>query len=287
MIVSIFLVFIPFSTALQEHLCVTAELTDISPTSIKIGDEFTVGVLIDNCGSDVPEDIVFELKDVSPHISVKESLRKDIGKIGYSNSDRFILYHMKVSEDAVPGEYAFKYELNYGQESFEVEKEGNFSVTVIGDRSELGVASVKTSPVLPVEGETVELTMRVENAGDGTAKSIKVYMEHPFRGVRQSFIGTLAPDEDGPAVFTFIADKSGEYTFPAVISYKDDFGESEIKTDISISVLEEKSNFGVIIFGVILAGVFGGGIFYFVKVKRSKDRIIHRLLNGNGNKSKK
>jgi uncharacterized protein YbaP (TraB family) len=39
------------------------EITDISPTSIEVGEEFTVGILIDNCGSRVPESIIFELKD--------------------------------------------------------------------------------------------------------------------------------------------------------------------------------------------------------------------------------
>lgn len=263
-------------SALQEGICVTAEVSDISPTSIKIGEEFTVGILVDNCGDEIPKEVTFELIDVSPNIEVKESLKKDIGEMGYTNSNRFILYHMKVAEDASSGKYKFNYRLNYDY----MQSDGSFTITVIGEKAELSIASLKTKPVLPVEGETVELTLRIENTGDGTAKSVSVYANHSFQGLKQSFLGALDSDEDGPAVFTFIVDKAGEFEIPVTISYKDDFGDNEVKKIMNLSVLEKKSNVGAIIFAILMLAVLGIGIYYFIKTKKVKDKIIHQLLKG-------
>ena len=263
-------------------VCVTAEATDISPTSIKIGDEFTVGLLIDNCGDEVPDNIHFELQDISPSISVNEPLSINIGKLGYSNSNRFLVYHMKVSEDASPGQYQFKNELTYTSGNSTFTKDGSFYVTVIGDKAEMAIASAKTNPALAVEDELTELTLRIENSGKGSAKSVVVYANHPFKGLKQSFIGTLDPDEDGPAVLTFIAGKAGEYNIPVTISYTDDFGPNEIKTNVNMSILEKPSNTGLIILVLILVALVVAGVYYFNKTKKAKDRIIHQLLTGNG-----
>lgn len=271
--------FLPFVNPLTAGLCANVEITDISPTSINIGEEFTVGILIDNCGTELPKDIRFELKDVSPFIEVKESLNKHIGELGFSNSDRFLIYHMKVSEDASPGKYRFNYRLNYDP----IVTEGSFSVTVIGKKAELNIATFKTKPVLPYEGDVVELTLRIENFGKGIANSIKVSVEHPFQGIKDSFIGTLNPDEDGPATFTFIADKSGEFEFPVKISYEDDFGKKEIESNAGIIILKKKINWIGIASSILATILLVWFIIHYFRTKRKKDTIIQQLLEGKTN----
>lgn len=268
--------------ALSEHSCVVAEVSDISPSSIEIGEEFTVGLQVENCGSKMPTFVSFELMQVPKDLEIKEPLVINISKLYYGNSERFITYHMRTKDNASPGTYVIKTRLRYDN----IIKEDEITFEIIGAESELGIATIKTDPVLPIEGDTVEMTLRVENAGTGTAKSVKVYVDHPFKGLKQSFIGTLEPQEDGPAVLTFIVDEAGEFTFPVIISYNDDFGEGETKTEMGISVLKKPSNIGTIIFVVILLALIGGGIYYFFKVKKSKDKIIHQLLKGNGPKEK-
>jgi len=274
-----------FVSSSSEGYCLDVAVSNVSPSSPGIDEDFTLGILIDGCGGLVPEIITFELLDVSPSISVREPLKRDIS-LGYPDSDRFLIYHMKTSRETEPGVYHFRYRLNYGREGFILKKEDYIIITIVGDKAELDIASIKTNPVLPMEGETVELTLRVENAGVGTAKSVRVYVDHPFQGLKQSFIGALDSEEDGPAVFTFVVDKVGEYIFPITISYTDDFGDNEIKTDINISVLEKPSNIFGIVFAIIITAIIGGGIFYFFKVKKSKDKIIHQLLKGNNPKEK-
>ena len=271
---------VPIITALDKGYCVTAEVSDITPSSIGIGEEFTVGVQIENCGDEIPEYVSFELLNPPTDITIKEPLIINISRLYYGNSERFITYHMKTTDDAQPGTHIIKTKLSYGRTQFSIIKDYNITIDVIGDKAELSIASFKTDPVLPRKGETVELTLRIENTGDGTAKSVEVYVNHSFQGLKQSFIGALDSDEDGPAVLTFIVDKSGEFEFPVIISYKDDFGDNEIKTNVSLNVLKKKSNIGTIILIILIMAVFGGGIYHFIKTKKAKDKVIQQLLQG-------
>ena len=266
--------------ALSEGYCVTAEVSDISPSSVGIGEEFTVGVHIENCGDEMPEYVSFELLNPPTDITIKEPLIINISKLYYGNSERFIIYHMSTADDAQPGTHIIKTRLSYGKTQYSITKNYNITIEVIGDEAELSIASFKTDPVLPRKGETVELTLRIENTGDGTAKSVEVYVNHSFQGLKQSFIGALDSDEDGPAILTFIVDQSGEFEFPVIISYKDDFGDNEIKTNVSLNVLKKKSNIGTIILVILIIAIFGGGIYYFIKTKKAKDKVIQQLLQG-------
>jgi len=277
-VIAIFLM--PNVNALNSDYCVAAEVSDISPSSIGIGDEFTVGIHVENCGNEAPEYISFELIAPPVDISVKEPLIINISNLYYSNSERFITYHMRTADDAQPGAHLIKTRLVYGKEGFLVTNDYNITFEVIGDRAELAIASLKTSPVLPKKGDTVELTIRIENTGDGTAKSVGIYADHPFKGIKQSFIGALDSDEDGPAVLTFIANKKGEFEFPVNITYYDDFGKNEIETELTLNVLRKETDVGAIIIILLILVLSGAGIYYFSKTKREKDRIIHQLLQG-------
>jgi len=274
---------IPSILALEEGYCLVAEVSDISPSSIEIGEEFTIGIHIENCGEKLPTEIYYEIINPPEKLIIKEPLITHIPQIRYANSERFLVYHVKVSDDAISGEYVLKTRLSYGGYNLSIDKDYSITIDVIGSEAELSVASVKTKPVLPYEGDLVDLTLRIENTGEGTAKSVSVYIDHPFQGLKQSFIGSLDSDEDGPAVITFIADKSGEFEFPLIISYQDDFGKNEVKTMISFSVLEKKTNLFVILFGIIIIIIIGVFVFYSFKTKKEKDRVIQQLLKGNGN----
>jgi len=273
-------------SAITKGYCVEAEVSDISPSSIGIGEEFTVGVQIENCGDVVPEVVFFELINPPSDMTIKEPLKIEVPKLVYSNSERYFVYHMKTTNNAKAGTYVIKTKLSYGDD-FLLEKFYEIEINVIAEEAELNIASVKTNPILPYEGDIVELTLRIENFGDGVANSLKVYSSHPFQGVKESFIGTLDPNEDGPAIFTFVADKYGEFEIPIKLTYKDDFGEKEINTSIIIVILEKQGIFGKILFGLIILLIIIWAIYYYFKTKKSKDTIIQQLLTGVHETSKK
>ncbi|MBU0929571.1 MAG: hypothetical protein KJ623_00690 [Nanoarchaeota archaeon] len=261
--------------------CLNVELTDISPTSIELGEEFTVGILIDNCGYKVPSYVVFELVNISPYVEIIEPLKINIPEMGYSTSERFLLYHMRLKEDAVPGTYIFKYVLEYGPGvNSTIKDKGEFSVNIIGKKANLNIASLKTKPTIPVEDEIVELTLRIENYGKGEANSVKVRLAHDFKGIKESYIGTLQPDEDSPVVFTFIPSKKGEYNIPVTITYLDDFGRKDILTEINLVIFKKETNVGLIVLILVLIGGVIGGVYYFLKKSKKKDEIIKQFFDG-------
>jgi hypothetical protein len=368
------------------EICVNAEIQEISPSSIGIDEEFTLGINIESCGSKAPEDITFEIISIPPDIIVTEDLVTKIPKFSYSTSERHLTYHMRTASDANPGPHIIKMKLTYpnmelettkyyeveisviGEDAeprissvttspeyiyegdtvdlrlgienfgeaiaksvsvsldhefkgiknstigtlgmngtqtalfkFKANQSGEFeipviiyyeddfgkqkdeydiTITVLDKKGSLNLASVKVDPVLPYMDETVELTMRIENSGDRTINSIRVYADHPFKGLKESFIGTLDPNEDGPAVITFIADQAGEYEIPVTITYSDDFGEEQIDTKINIIVLESNSGAGTALIVLLVLGVIGGLIYNNYRTKKSKDEIIKQLMEG-------
>ena len=365
---------------------VTAEIQEISPSSVGIDEEFTLGINLESSGNNVPENITFEIISIPPDIIVIEDLVTHIPKLIYSTSGRYLVYHMRTTPDANPGPHIIKMKLTYGNEQikrsvnyqveiivmgedaeprissvntnpeyiyegdtvdlrlgienfgdtiaksvsvslnhefkgiktstigtlglnesqsalfkFKANRSGEFDIpviieyeddfgkqkdeydikiTVLDKKGSLNLASVKVDPVLPYLGDTVELTMRIENSGDRTINSIRVYIDHPFKGLKESFIGTLDPNEDGPAVITFIADQAGEYEIPVTITYSDDFGEEQIKTNIKLIVMEEKGGAGTAIIILLILAVIGGLIYINYRTTKSKDKVIRQLMEG-------
>lgn len=266
-----------------ENYCVNALVSDISPSSIGLDEEFTIGIQVENCGSLDPGVVKLEIITLPQDIEVSEAMIIEIPRLDYANSERFITYHMKTASNSKPGLHLLQLRLHYAYiiEDYDVE------ITIIGKEAKLNIASVKTEPTLPYKGDLVELTLRIENFGDGTANSVIVSTEHPFDGVKQSFLGTLDGGEDGPAVFTFIADKKGDFEFPVNISYTDDFGENEISSMITLMILKKKTNWGVLIFFIFLIIGLSWFIRHHFKTKRKKDHVIRQLLEGKNNNGKK
>jgi len=272
LIMSIFLVF----SVNAEDYCVNAVVSDISPSSIGLNEEFTIGIQVENCGSLIPGIVKLEIITLPPDIEVSEAKLIEIPTLQYANSERFITYHMKTVSDAKPGLHLLQLRLNYAY----ITKDYDVEITIIGKEAKLNIASVKTEPTLPYKGDLVELILRIENFGDGIANSVIVAAEHPFEGIKQSFLGTLDGGEDGPAVFTFVADKKGDFEFPVNISYTDDFGQNEISSMINLIVLKKKTNWGVLIFSLFLIAGLVWFVRHYFKTKRKKDTVIKQLLEG-------
>ncbi|WP_321418663.1 COG1361 S-layer family protein [uncultured Methanomethylovorans sp.] len=371
--------------------CLRAVVDDISPSSVGIDEQFTVGISLESCGNTVPDNITFEIISSPPDIVIIESLVTHIPKFVYSGSERQLIYHMKTTPDAKPGPHIIKMKLTYGNDAkwvsyydvevtvtgehaeprissvktnpeyiyegdtvdlslgidnfgkaiaksvevslehgfkgiknstigtlglngsqtalfkFKTNRTGTFAIpviieyeddygiqkdnysimiTVLDKKGSLNLASVKVTPVLPQVGDTVELTMRIENSGERTISSVRVYADHPFKGLKESFIGTLDPNGDGPAVLTFIANQSGEYEIPVTITYSDDFGEEQIRTNINLIVLKSDSSYGTVLIILLILGVIGGLIYINYRTKKSKDKIIKQLMEGRDNSDK-
>ncbi|UGV41152.1 COG1361 S-layer family protein [Methanococcoides orientis] len=375
------------------EICVNAEIKELIPSSVGIDEEFTLAIDLESCGSKAPEDITFEIISIPPDIIVTESLVTRIAEFSYPTSERHLVYHMRTTPGANPGPHIIKMKLTYANKELETTKyyevdvrvtgedaeprissittnpeyiyegetvdltlgienfgeaiaksvsvsvdhgfkgiknstigtldlngsqtalfkfkadragefnipviikyeddfgkqsdEYDITITILDKKGSLNLASVKVDPVIPYVDDTVELTMRIENSGDRKINSIRVYADHPFMGLKESFIGTLDPNEDGPAVITFIADEAGEYEIPVTITYIDDFGEEQVETKISIIVMESNSGIGSAVLVLLVLAVIGGLVYYNYRTKRSKDEIIKQLMEGSNNSAGK
>ena len=267
----LFLISISGVYALEKGYCVGVHVTDINPSSVGPNEEVIVSIQFDNCGEKLPTIIKFELKRFSSDISISEPLITNIDNFGYANSDRFKLYHLYVTKNASPGEYLFEYKLSYGDEKFLIVKEGDFSIMVTSDEADLDIAYVKTDPIIPEAGEEMTLTIRIENFGDGDANSVKAKVDLPFLGIKEAFLGEIEADDDSPAVFTLIPNKSGEFDYSLVISYKDDYGKHYITENLKLYVKGDGKNgtleMGIII-AVLIASASLGSYFYFKRKKK-------------------
>jgi hypothetical protein len=252
-------------SAFQEGYCATAEVTSINPSSVGADEDFTVGIVIDNCGDKIPENITFEIIRPSQDISIKEPLVLNIGKMGYANSGRFILYNMRTSPDATPGEHLFETKLRYGGKDFYMEKEGNFSIIVNTQKPDLAISRIYTNPEVIKEGEKIILTIDIENAGNGEAKDVRVELENlELEGVKQKYLGKIESDENIPARFVFEGDKKGIYRGSIKISYKFAGENNELNFPIEIQVFSNGTNYFYIIGIILILGVLG----YFLYQKK-------------------
>jgi hypothetical protein len=252
-------------SAFQEGYCARAEITSINPSSVGADEDFTVGIVIDNCGDKIPENITFEITRYSEDIRIKEPLLNNIGKMGYANSKRFILYNMRTSPDTTPGEHTFETRLRYGNNNFYIEKESNFSIIVNTQKPDLTISRIYTNPEVISEGEKIILTIDIENAGNGEAKDVRVELENlNLEGVKQKYLGKIKSDENMPARFVFEKSKKGIYEGNIKVNYKFAGNEEELNFPIEIQVFSNGTNYFYVILIVLILGALG----YFLYQKK-------------------
>ena len=95
---------------------------------------------------------------------------------------------------------------------------------------------MSTDPTWVVSGESFTLNIKVENVEFEKAKAVKVFIDLPFTGNREAFIGELKRDDDAPAIFVLRAGDPGEYRYKARIEYLDDTGRQALEENLVLIV---------------------------------------------------
>lgn len=263
----------------NRNVCAEAVVTDISPSSVEIDEEFTIGISIESCGSKSPEEVHFEIIQPSPDLLIKEPLLLKIGALHYANSNRFVTYHMRTTQDAKPGTYVIEMRLTYRSEGLLFTENSNVSINVTSDDAELALASAKTNPTFPIAGKPVTITLRLENFGRGDANSIKADLVglESFVGSKKAFLGELAAEEDGILSFNLVPEKAGDYTYEMVVNYRDDFGDHVYREQLQIVVESPKRNLLQVFLIVCVLGAIGAWIAYRMYVQRKQAHAVALL----------
>jgi hypothetical protein len=241
--------------------------SSISPQVITPGDEFIFNTDLTSVGTGNSKNIRVSLElDQLPQIIPLDDSSRFIRELDAQESET-VSFRLKVASDSEPTSYNIPVIITGTDET------QNYSVTsteVIGldvqGKAKLTIANIKTDPLLGSVNEEMTLTIRIENAGEGDAKSVKVAIaDLPFPGIKEAFLGKVEADDDSPAVFTLIPDKGGEFTYSLVITYEDDFGEHTSSEELNLMV---NSKNGSIINNIVLISLFtliGIGLYYFKK----------------------
>ena len=258
----IFLFLLNYVSSLEEGYCATVEITSINPSSIGADEDFTVGIQIENCGENLPENITFEIIRHSKDIEIKEPLITNIGKMGYANSQRFIIFNMHSSVDASPGEHIFETKLTYGGKDFFREKENNFSIIINTQKPDLTISGIYTTPEIIYAGEKIILIIDVENAGNGEAKDVRVEIENlNLEGIKQKYLGKIESDENLPARFILETNKEGIFEGDIKVNYKFGGDIKELNFPLKIQIFSKNMNPFWIIALILILGIVGYFLF--------------------------
>lgn len=121
----------------------------------------------------------------------------------------------------------------------------------------IDIGGVGTDPIRVVSGESFTLNIKVENVEFEKAKAVKVFIDLPFTGNREAFIGELKRDDDAPAIFVLKAGEPGEYRYKVRIEYLDDTGRQALEENLILVVYPGRGG---------LSPLAIGGLVFFLLV---------------------
>ena len=126
------------------------------------------------------------------------------------------------------------------------------------------VVTSKNDRVYPERGQKVSMILRLENVGEGEARFVKASLEGlRGSGSTDAFLGRLDKDDDAPAVFTFIPEKSGEQEVTLLVEYEDDFGDHRLSEDLTFNVIRKGDS--ILPFALVAVLVLAVALFYLKK----------------------
>lgn len=243
---------------------VISEIT-IVPESIGPDDMFDMSFLVSNEGTGTASAAqVTAVLNNLPFVPV-DADTKIIKKLGSDESVQ-LSYRILVDTKAGISSYAIPIQIGYRDENGKnMTVQNSVGVNVVGD-SDLCIASVRTSPQNPVAGDVVTLMFKIENSGNGDARSVKVTIDIPFEGTKTAFLGRVEADDDAPCMFTFRATEVGNIAYRAIIEYEDRLGANTTTEELSLYV-SPNNNGSILIIVVATVILLGTGTLY-VRRKR-------------------
>jgi hypothetical protein len=179
-------------------------------------------------------------------------------------------YRALVKDNAEISSYSIPIKMEYKDENgTNISSQSFVGVRVLG-KAELAISDLKTDPQDPVQGDTVTVTMRIENSGNGDAKSVKVNLNIPFEGTKTAFLGKIKPNDDAPAVFSMLANESGDIPYFTAIEFEDDLGMHSTTQALNLHMRgTNKSSLSPLV-AVIAVMMVGAAVYYLYRRKNKQ-----------------
>ena len=233
--------------------------SDITPNS-----EFNIVLEVKNVGSGTANNIKLSSKN-------DEFIKKDNSILFIeelqAGESQIISENILTSAELETITQLMEFEIEYKDElAKEYTSSQGVGIEII-DRAELSLVSAKKPSNGITAKEDFDLTLRIENIGEGEANNVRIkVLNEEITGDTEVFVGSIDEGEDIPSILTLKSSKSGERTLNLEIVYEDDLGSHTLQEKVLISV-ESKGNSFVLF--LILLALAGGGYYYYKKKNNS------------------
>lgn len=236
-----------------------------SSGAIVPGQEFYLKTSVKNAGNGDAKNVrvMLNLNNSSPLIPLEDNVRF-FENLSAGSSENLSFKLLLGSNAAVqPYRIPLRITASNNTDSFQIDKVQEIGINVL-NRAQIDISSLKFDPEIPVKGQQVSLTLRLENVGDGEARSVKARLEGlEGSGSTNAFLGRLDKDDDAPAVFTFTPGKTGDQDVTLLVEYEDDFGEHKVSENLTYNVKSQEGGIFPIAIGAVL--VLAVAFFYMKK----------------------
>jgi len=237
------------------------------PPSVIPGKDFNATVVLANNGQLSASNIQVIVNSSSPSITSKTPGTYHIEKLGPGEQKTLNMEFSsdkKSSQGINPINLVIDYQNPDGTFQRQVETLG---VRVRG-QAQLDISQITTDPARINKGDQFTLFIRIENTGTDDAKSVDATIDMPLSGTKAAFVGKIEPNNDAPAPFNLLADRSGDIPYTLTIQYEDDYGPRQEQQLLHLNVYN-KDNTPLII-GAIILIILAGGFAYWFFVFRKK-----------------
>ncbi|MDD1665312.1 MAG: hypothetical protein LUQ32_08135 [Methanomicrobiales archaeon] len=237
-------------------------LSQERPGYLPPGEAGETTITLSNDGASAASDITLRVERDGGGIAPTGGGAFHFERLGIGESVTFPL-HLLAGTQAEPGIHDVAVAIGYTMlDGSRRTEEAMVTVDVRG-KADLAISSLKSTPAAIGKGDRVELVVRVENSGTGSARSTSASLEIPLPGTTKVFIGSIKPGNDAPAVFTLEADRSGDIPGILNVTYRDDFGTRSLEEPVTLRVGGSDAA-GLALAAVLAAAAAGLGAYYLL-----------------------
>jgi hypothetical protein len=243
----------------------TANGNNSSSGAIIPGQEFYLRTAVKNAGNGDAKNVrvMLNLNSSSPLIPLEDNVRFFENLNAGSSENLSFKLLLGSNADVQPYKIPLRITASNDAETFQIDKTQEIGIDVL-NLAKIDISSLKFDPGMPVKGQQVSMILRLENVGEGEARFVKARLEGlKGSGSKEAFLGRLKKDDDAPAVFTFVPEKTGEQAATLVVEYEDDFGKHQLSEDLTFNVDSQKGSIIPLILGAAI--VLAAAVFYLKK----------------------
>lgn len=243
-----------------------ANVDNSSSGALIPGEEFYLRTAVKNAGNGNAKNVrvMLDLNSSSPMIPLQDNVFF-IENLSTGSSENLSFKLLLGSNAGVqPYRIPLRITASNEAETLQINKSQEIGVNVL-NQAKINIASLKFDPEMPERGQQVSMILRLENVGEGEARFVKARLEGlEGSGSTDAFLGRLDKDDDAPAVFTFIPEKSGEQNVTLLVEYEDDFGDHRLSEDLTFNVIRKgDSTVPFVLMAILILAV----ALYYLKKK--------------------